>query len=302
MDSACDIAFSVINDTDSRQLDSPSFNSSIRSGSITPFNNGAVATAMSDIIIRHEHPDITINASHHDHPAARPAHGSVCNSSSSANLETLSCSTSANLNESGTDSSSSTANGIGALVRLGERSWTLAELNAPPPDSTQVLSRRKALATRRAEAEAHHHRDVWVKEPHGGPYRKVRLGLEERLGQARSTGAATRTFSERKWHEQQRSCVLDVGERIRRVVRSAAPCLYEACSRRRLRSGGKETSYLGCVECLSGFRVCEGRGERLPASAVCLPVQWTLTSQQPYPGQCRYNIYKLSEGGLLVYT
>ncbi|KAG2494101.1 hypothetical protein HYH03_007740 [Edaphochlamys debaryana] len=52
-------------------------------------------------------------------------------------------------------------------------SWALAELEAPPPTPEQVLARRDALAAARAAAEAHHHRDVWVKEPHGGPYRKA---------------------------------------------------------------------------------------------------------------------------------
>ncbi len=35
-------------------------------------------------------------------------------------------------------------------------------------------ARRAALQARRQEAEAHHHKDLWTKDPHGGPHRKVR--------------------------------------------------------------------------------------------------------------------------------
>ncbi|GIL53129.1 hypothetical protein Vafri_8818 [Volvox africanus] len=65
------------------------------------------------------------------------------------------------------------SNSSGALVCLSERSWALAELNAPPPDANQVLARRAVLEERRAAAERHYYRDVWVKDPHGGPYRKA---------------------------------------------------------------------------------------------------------------------------------
>ncbi|GLC33597.1 hypothetical protein PLESTM_000089900 [Pleodorina starrii] len=87
-----------------------------------------------------------------EHPASSPGDGS---SSSSGPLVR------------------SAATAVPAAVPAGSRSWALAELDAPPPDAEQVLVRRAALAARRAEAEAHHHRDVWVKDPHGGPYRKA---------------------------------------------------------------------------------------------------------------------------------
>lgn len=36
-----------------------------------------------------------------------------------------------------------------------------------------VVDRETAMEMRRKAAAIHHHKDIWVKDPHGGPYRKV---------------------------------------------------------------------------------------------------------------------------------
>ncbi|KAG2446762.1 hypothetical protein HYH02_008323 [Chlamydomonas schloesseri] len=58
-------------------------------------------------------------------------------------------------------------------VTRSRPSWALAELAAPPPDADEVAARRAALAARRADAERFHFKQLWTKDPHGGPYRKV---------------------------------------------------------------------------------------------------------------------------------
>lgn len=38
-----------------------------------------------------------------------------------------------------------------------------------------VVSREVRLQQRRTDAEEHHHKQIWTKDPHGGPYKKVCL-------------------------------------------------------------------------------------------------------------------------------
>ncbi|EFJ45209.1 hypothetical protein VOLCADRAFT_94363 [Volvox carteri f. nagariensis] len=86
---------------------------------------------------------------------------------------------SGNCNSNGTDDSSTSCSpGIYDVVAErpatdGKHDMERGVLETPPPDAEQVMVRRAALEARRAEAERHHHRCIWVKEPHGGPYRKA---------------------------------------------------------------------------------------------------------------------------------
>ena len=39
--------------------------------------------------------------------------------------------------------------------------------------SLQIREREAAMVQRKLDREQHHHRQIWTKDAHGGPYRKV---------------------------------------------------------------------------------------------------------------------------------
>lgn len=45
----------------------------------------------------------------------------------------------------------------------------------------QVIERERSAEVRRRDAELHQYKEIWTKEPHGGPYKKVRNCAERCL-------------------------------------------------------------------------------------------------------------------------
>lgn len=72
--------------------------------------------------------------------------------------------------------SASSTDGCGPMaVALRPGSWELAggTADGAPPTAACVLARQAALQERRRAAELNHSKQLYTKDPHGGPYRKV---------------------------------------------------------------------------------------------------------------------------------
>ena len=72
--------------------------------------------------------------------------------------------------------------GQGSELSLIEHHKPGRELVPLDAERSSVALRESLQAERRADQQRHHHRQIWTKDPHGGPYKKVvRSDLETKL-------------------------------------------------------------------------------------------------------------------------
>ena len=63
--------------------------------------------------------------------------------------------------------------GQGSELSLIEHPKSGRELVPPDAARSSVALRESLQAERRADQQRHHHRQIWTKDPHDGPYKKV---------------------------------------------------------------------------------------------------------------------------------